>query len=109
MRDPEKTPSDIAFTDTVKAIQTRKGSREAYARMERGEGWSREISADLAAFIAMRNRFFIATSNAKGQPYIQHRGGPPGFLRVLDLTTLAFADFRGNRSYIASGFRDLTC
>lgn len=103
MRDAEKPPSDIAFTATVKAIQARKGSRDAYAQMELGDGWSTEISADLAAFIAARNSFFMATSNAEGQPYIQHRGGPPGFLRVLDPSTLAFADFRGNRQYISQG------
>jgi len=103
MRDAEKPPSDIAFTDTVKAIQSRKGSRQAYARMEQGDGWSTEISADLAAFIAERNSFFMATSNADGQPYIQHRGGPPGFLHVLDPSTLAFADFRGNAQYISQG------
>lgn len=103
MRDAEKPPSDIAFTDTVKVIQARKGSRDAYAHMEQGDGWSTEISAELAAFIGERNSFFMATSNAEGQPYIQHRGGPPGFLHVLDRSTLAFADFRGNRQYISQG------
>ncbi|CAN5915124.1 pyridoxamine 5'-phosphate oxidase family protein [soil metagenome] len=96
-------PSDVAFTDSVKAIQTRKGSRKAYARMEEGGGWSTTIPDDLAAFIAEQNSFFLATANAAGQPYIQHRGGPPGFLHVLDETTLAFADFRGNRQYISLG------
>jgi uncharacterized protein len=95
--------SDIAFTDAVKAIQARKGSRKAYARMEEGAGWSTEITPDLAAFVAEQNSFFLATANAEGQPYIQHRGGPPGFLRVLDETTLGFADFRGNRQYISMG------
>jgi uncharacterized protein len=96
-------PSDVAFTEAVKAIQTRKGSRKAYARMEEGGGWDTVISEDLAAFIAEQDSFFLATANADGQPYIQHRGGPPGFLRVLDETTLAFADFRGNRQYISIG------
>lgn len=96
-------PSDVAFTDSVKAIQTRMGSRKAYARMEEGDGWSATITDNLAAFIAEQNSFFLATANAAGQPYIQHRGGPPGFLVVLDENTLGFADFRGNRQYISLG------
>ncbi len=95
--------SDVAFTDTVKAVQTRMGSRTAYARMEANGGWETEISPELAAFIAEQQSFFLATANAEGQPYIQHRGGPPGFLRVLDPQTLAFADFRGNKQYISVG------
>jgi predicted pyridoxine 5'-phosphate oxidase superfamily flavin-nucleotide-binding protein len=95
--------SDIAFTPSVKAIQVRKGSREAYARMERGGGWSQTIDADLGAFIAAQTSVFLATANAAGQPYIQHRGGPAGFLRALDERTIAFADFRGNRQFITSG------
>jgi predicted pyridoxine 5'-phosphate oxidase superfamily flavin-nucleotide-binding protein len=97
------SPSDVAFTPAVKAVQARKGSRRAYARMEQGAGWETEITADLAAFIAKQSSFFLATANAEGQPYIQHRGGPPGFLRVLDATTLGLADFRGNRQYISLG------
>ena len=95
--------SDVAFTSTVKAIQTRKGSRQAYARMEQRGGWETEITEELAAFIGEQTSFFLATANAEGQPYIQHRGGPKGFLRVLDERTLAFADFRGNRQYISLG------
>jgi predicted pyridoxine 5'-phosphate oxidase superfamily flavin-nucleotide-binding protein len=95
--------SDIAFTEAVKEIQTRKGSRKAYARMEAGAGWQTKVTAELAEFLAEQNSFFLATANAQGQPYIQHRGGPPGFLRVLDETTLGFADFRGNRQYISMG------
>ena len=95
--------SDIAFTPAVKALQERNGSRRAYARMEQNGGWSREITDEIAAFIAERDSFYIATTNAQGQPYIQHRGGPAGFLRVLDPKTLAFADFRGNRQYITAG------
>ena len=86
--------SDAAFTDSVKAIQTRKGSRKAYARMEAGDGWRTRIESDMAASIAEQNSCFLTTANAAGQPYIQHRGGPPGFLRVLDESTLAFADRR---------------
>ncbi|MBK9648155.1 MAG: pyridoxamine 5'-phosphate oxidase family protein [Deltaproteobacteria bacterium] len=96
-------PSDIAFTDTVKAIQSRLGSRAGYARMEQGPGWQTTITDDLAAFIAQQDSVYLATVNADGQPYIQHRGGPKGFLRVLDERTLGFADYRGNRQYISMG------
>jgi len=95
--------SDIAFTPTVKAIQARKGSREAYARMERGTGWQSEITPELAAFIAEQTSVYLATVNADGQPYIQHRGGPAGFLHLLDAHRIAFVDFAGNRQYISSG------
>lgn len=100
---PPTATSDIAFTSSVKAIQARKGSRETYARLERGGGWSHTIDAELGAFIAAQTSVFLATANAAGQPYIQHRGGPAGFLRVLDARTIAFADFRGNRQFITSG------
>ncbi len=103
MTEAHKIPSDIAFTPSVKAIQSRKGSRGAYARMETGEGWATTINDDLAAFIGEQTSVFLATANAAGQPYIQHRGGPPGFLRVLDESTIASADFRGNRQFISSG------
>ena len=95
--------SDIAFTPAVKSIQARLGSRDSYHRMEDGRGWSSTITPDLAQFIGQRDSFYLATASADGQPYIQHRGGPPGFLRVLDETTLAFADFGGNRQYISAG------
>jgi uncharacterized protein len=98
-----RPPSDVAFSDSVKAVQTRLGSRKAYARLETGDGWETTISPDLAAFIGEQTSFFLATANAAGQPYIQHRGGPKGFLRVLDEGTLAFADFRGNRQYVTLG------
>jgi predicted pyridoxine 5'-phosphate oxidase superfamily flavin-nucleotide-binding protein len=95
--------SDVAFTPAVKAIQTRKGSRHAYARMEQSGGWKATITADLADFIAAQTSVFLATVNAEGQPYIQHRGGPAGFLKVLDAHTIAFVDFAGNRQYVSSG------
>lgn len=95
--------SDVAFTDTVKSIQARKGSRPAYARMEAGGSWKQAISADLKAEIEAQTSVFLATANAAGQPYIQHRGGPAGFLRVLDEHTIGFADFAGNRQYITQG------
>jgi len=96
-------PSDIAFTPTVKAIQQRKGSRTSYERMEAGRGWSTTITPDLADFIAAQTSVFFGTASADRRPYIQHRGGPPGFLRVLDERTVAFADYRGNRQYISQG------
>ena len=95
--------SDIAFTPTVKAVQERLGSRGTYERVEKRGGWSDAIPGDLAAFIAERDSFYLATTTADGQPYIQHRGGPKGFLKVLDEHTLAFADFTGNRQYISMG------
>jgi predicted pyridoxine 5'-phosphate oxidase superfamily flavin-nucleotide-binding protein len=90
-------PSDVAFTESVKAIQSRKGSRRAYANMEQGGGWKTEISEDLKAFIEAQISVFLATANKEGKPYIQHRGGPPGFLKVLDEKTIGFVDFNGNR------------
>lgn len=95
--------SDIAFTPAVKAIQTRKGSRQGYARMEQGGGWQSEITPELASFVAEQTSVFLATASVEGQPYIQHRGGPAGFLQVLDAHRIAFADFAGNRQYISSG------
>lgn len=95
--------SDVAFTPAVKAIQARQGSRANYARMEERGGWQTAITPDLAAFIAVQTSVFLATVNADGQPYIQHRGGPPGFLNVLDAQTIGFADFAGNRQYITQG------
>lgn len=94
--------SDVAFTPAVKAIQARKGSREAYARAEQ-RGWRTEVDENLAAFLADANSFYFATASADGQPYIQHRGGPKGFLKVLDKQTLAFADYAGNQQYLTQG------
>jgi uncharacterized protein len=96
-------PSDVAFTSAVKAVQERKGSRSSYARMERGHGWQTTVTPDLAEFIADLDMFYLGTANADAQPYIQYRGGPPGFLKVIDDHTLGFADFGGNRQYITLG------
>jgi uncharacterized protein len=96
-------PSDVAFSPAVKAVQERRGSRAHYARMEQTRGWQSTVTPELAAFLAERDSFYMATANAAGQPYIQHRGGPKGFLRVIDGRTLGFADFRGNRQYITAG------
>ena len=95
--------SDIAFTDTVKKIQKRKGSRDTYAHMEQRGSWQDTVTKQLADFIAERDSFYMATVNSDGQPYIQHRGGPKGFLKVIDDHTLGFADFKGNRQYISYG------
>jgi len=96
-------PSDIAFTPTVKALQQQHGSRHAYARMEQDRGWQTTIDDDVRGFIEAQTTAFMATANADGQPYIQHRGGPAGFLHVLDERTVAFADFSGNRQFITTG------
>jgi predicted pyridoxine 5'-phosphate oxidase superfamily flavin-nucleotide-binding protein len=103
MSDVHSYASDVAFTAAVKAIQTRKGSRDAYAHIEQHGGWRTEIDEDLAAFLAATNSLFFATASADGQPYIQHRGGPKGFVKVLDNNTLAFTDYGGNRQYITQG------
>lgn len=95
--------SDVAFTATVKALQERKGSRRSYERMELRGGWQDRITPDLARFIAAQTSVFLATASRDGQPYIQHRGGPPGFLRVIDERTIGFADYTGNRQYITAG------
>jgi predicted pyridoxine 5'-phosphate oxidase superfamily flavin-nucleotide-binding protein len=84
--------SDVAFTDAVKALQSRHGSRSSYAKMEEKGGWRDTVTDELAEFIAERDSFYLATATADGQPYIQHRGGPKGFLKVVDERTLAFAD-----------------
>lgn len=96
-------PSDVAFTPAVKAAQERMGSRRSYARMERGDGWQTTVTPDLAEFLADLDMFYLGTATAGGQPYIQYRGGPPGFLRVIDDRTLGFADFGGNRQYVTVG------
>ncbi|MDN5003393.1 pyridoxamine 5'-phosphate oxidase family protein [Bradyrhizobium sp. GCM10027634] len=94
--------SDVAFTPVVKAIQARKGSREHYGRVEQ-RGWRTEVDENLEAFLADANSFYLATASSDRQPYIQHRGGPKGFLKVLDKQTLAFADYAGNQQYLTQG------
>jgi predicted pyridoxine 5'-phosphate oxidase superfamily flavin-nucleotide-binding protein len=95
--------SDIAFTPAVKAEQLHRGSRAQYEAMERGRGWPNTVTSDLAAMLATARSFYLGTANAAGQPYIQHRGGAPGFLKVIDERTLGFADLSGNRQYITAG------
>lgn len=95
--------SNIAFTPSVKAIQSEKGSRSAYSKVEQGRGWQTAVTPDLQAFLESLDMFYLGTANAEGQPYIQYRGGAPGFLKVIDDKTLGFADFGGNRQYITLG------
>ncbi|CAN1722852.1 putative Pyridoxamine 5'-phosphate oxidase domain-containing protein [Hyphomicrobium sp. 1Nfss2.1] len=95
--------SDIAFTPAVKAEQARRGSRPQYEAMERSRGWPSTITPDLAAVVATTRSFYLGTASAAGQPYIQHRGGPSGFLKIVDDRTLGFADLAGNRQYITAG------
>src|SRR6478736_600347 len=93
----------IAFTDAVHAVQDRCASREANRRLEQADLGNDMLGEDEARFIAERDSFYLASVNEKGWPYVQHRGGPAGFLRVLDERTLGFADFRGNRQYVSVG------
>ena len=95
--------SDVAFTPAVKEVQAERGSRESYAKVEARGGFRTTVTPDLAGFLGAARSFYLATASADGQPYVQHRGGPPGFLRVLDARTLGFADFKGNRQYITTG------
>jgi predicted pyridoxine 5'-phosphate oxidase superfamily flavin-nucleotide-binding protein len=103
MSDTQIYSSDVAFTPAVKEIQARKGSRDAYAHVEQQGGWRTEADENLTAFLADANSVYFATASAGGRPYIQHRGGPKGFVKVLDKNTLAFADYSGNRQYITQG------
>jgi predicted pyridoxine 5'-phosphate oxidase superfamily flavin-nucleotide-binding protein len=95
--------AEIAFTDAVKAAQTRNGSRAQNQRMAERAGPNAELGAREAAFVAARDSFYLATVSETGWPYLQHRGGPPGFLKVIDPRTLAFADFGGNRQFVSVG------
>lgn len=101
--DELKYTSDVAFTPAVKAMQEKHHSRASYARMEQMGGWQSEANPNLGHFLSAMDSFYFGTANTEGQPYIQHRGGPKGFLKVLDEKRLAFADFGGNRQYISVG------
>jgi hypothetical protein len=106
MESPEaaaRPSSDVAFSAAVKAAQAERGSREHFAQMEARGGFRTAITPDLAAFLAQARSFYLATASVEGQPYVQHRGGPPGFLHVIGERTLGFADFKGNRQYITTG------
>ena len=95
--------AEIMFTATVKNEQERSGSRRSYARMEQGDDHHDRLGASEATFIAERDSFYMATVNDAGWPYIQHRGGPAGFVRVIDEKTIGFADFSGNRQFVSVG------
>ncbi len=95
--------SDIAFTPAVKDVQSRRGSRKIYERIEVRGGFRTVITEDLAAFLAAVDTAYLATASADGQPYAQHRGGPKGFIRVIDEHRIGFADYAGNRQYISTG------
>jgi predicted pyridoxine 5'-phosphate oxidase superfamily flavin-nucleotide-binding protein len=99
----KRYPSDVAFSPAVKRAQAARGSRAAYARVEQQGGFETEVTAELQAFLAGIDTAFLATASADGQPYVQHRGGPKGFIRALDRRTLGFVDFRGNRQYVSTG------
>jgi predicted pyridoxine 5'-phosphate oxidase superfamily flavin-nucleotide-binding protein len=95
--------SDVAFTPAVKAVQERRGSRELYRPMEERGGFRTAIDDRLREALAESNSAYLVTASAAGQPYAQHRGGPRGFIRVVDERTIGFADYLGNRQYISTG------
>lgn len=95
--------SDVAFSESVKTVQRERGSREAFAETDAAGGWKSKISEDLAGFISQVTTCYLATASSDGQPYVQHRGGPAGFLRVIDQQTIGFVDYKGNRQYITTG------
>jgi uncharacterized protein len=94
---------ELAFTDAVKAVQTQEGSRDGYRKLEGGKAHHDRLGPAEEAFLAARDSFYMATVSETGWPYVQHRGGPAGFLKVLDERTIGFADFRGNRQYVSVG------
>jgi len=96
-------PDEVMFSPAVRSEQACRGSREAYARRAAAGRFARELSADVMAFIAQRDSAYLATASADGQPYVQHRGGPPGFLQILNDHTLAFLDYPGNKQFISIG------
>lgn len=104
-KDPPMTPdpADILFSPATRAVQARYGSRDSIARLEARGHWKSRLSEDVISFIRARDSFYFGTSSREGRPYIQHRGGPPGFITVPDQTTLAWPEFRGNRQYITTG------
>jgi predicted pyridoxine 5'-phosphate oxidase superfamily flavin-nucleotide-binding protein len=93
----------MVFTPLVKALQEKYGSRRQYARMEAGGATPDRLGPDESAFIAEQDSFYIATVGETGWPYVQHRGGAKGFLKVIDDHTIAFADFRGNKQFVSTG------
>jgi len=98
-----KNPADILFSPATRAIQERYGSRDTIARLEMRGHWESRLPEDVISFIRSRNSFYLGTASREGRPYIQHRGGPPGFIHVLDPQMLAWPEFKGNRQYITAG------
>ena len=101
--DKQLVVSDVAFTPSVKLEQEKRGSRSGYQKMEENGGWRNTVDEGLEAFISARESFYLGSANSDGYPYIQHRGGKAGFLKVLDENRLGFADFGGNKQYITLG------
>ncbi|MDB5894095.1 MAG: pyridoxamine 5-phosphate oxidase [Rhodoferax sp.] len=95
--------AERAFTPRVQALQTAAGSRESYARMAQHGDAGTALGEEEADFIEARDGFYLATVGETGWPYVQFRGGPPGFLKALNSQTIAYADFRGNLQYISMG------
>lgn len=98
-----KSSTDVAFSPAVKRVQAERGSRAAYARVEKQGGFATEVDDQLRGFLAEVDTAFLATASADGQPYVQHRGGPKGFIHALDDHTIAFTEYSGNRQYISTG------
>jgi uncharacterized protein len=99
----KRASSDVAFSPSVKEVQTERDSREVYRRVEQAGGFETEVDERLRGFLAGADSAYLASASADGQPYVQHRGGPKGFIRVLDEHTLGFVDFVGNRQYVTTG------
>jgi predicted pyridoxine 5'-phosphate oxidase superfamily flavin-nucleotide-binding protein len=95
--------AQIAFTKTVRALQEQHNSRDSYARMDSGEDYNHCLTQSEVEFLAQRDSFYMASVSETNWPYVQHRGGPKGFMRVIDDRTIGFADFRGNRQYVSTG------
>ncbi len=96
-------PADILFSPATRAVQKRYGSRDYIARLETRGHWRSRLSEDVISFIRTRNSFYLGTASREGRPYIQHRGGPPGFISILDQETLAWPKLQGNRQHITAG------
>lgn len=98
-----KTFAEIAFTDNVRALQEAHGSRTAYARVEAGGFRGEGLGPQETGFLSGADNFFLATVSETGWPYVQHRGGPAGFVKIISPTRIAWAEFRGNRQYVSTG------
>jgi predicted pyridoxine 5'-phosphate oxidase superfamily flavin-nucleotide-binding protein len=95
--------AEIAFTDSVRQVQQQLGSRGGYASLDGGQDYNHRLSEREAEFIGARDSFYMASVSETGWPYLQHRGGPAGFVRIIDAHTIGFADFSGNRQYVSVG------